>query len=459
MKAGSTVTEEARSGFTNRLAAMVAETPVGAFSDAALAAAARAILNFVGTAIGGSTQPSQAILSEAIGVGAESGPSTVLGTRIRTNPLSASYLNAASANVLDFDDTHLPTVAHPIGPVASALLALSQQRPTSGTVLLQSLILGVEVACRLGRSLTPAHYARGWHITATTGVVGAAAGAARAMGLPLEHTSVAMAHAATQACGLVVSLGAMSKSLAVAGAARNGLLSAILAERGFTAPANAIEAPFGFVDLFGANASVDLPRRIDRPGWELESVQLKPYPCAVVINPLVECGRAVAEAVGSDEIATIAAHGPPLLLIRANRPNISSRGEAQLSAQHALAATLLHGQPRLEDFGEAAISDLRLADLRARIGLVADLAHSIDSARLAVTLHNGRVLEWEVGKNVAIGQRMLSPQDLEAKFVTLAVPVIGEERAARIMSDIAGFGAAVDIGAVMEKWNFMEKWN
>lgn len=87
--------------------------------------------------------------------------------------LSAAFLNAASGNVFDFDDTHLRTVIHPTSPVVPALFALAEMRPVSGRDLLHAFALGVEIECRLGNAISPEHYARGWHITSTCGTLGA----------------------------------------------------------------------------------------------------------------------------------------------------------------------------------------------------------------------------------------------------------------------------------------------
>src|SRR3546814_12638513 len=87
--------------------------------------------------------------------------------------LHAALLNGITSHVLDYDDTHLKTIIHPAGPVASALLALAEIRPLSGRDLLTALIVGIEVECRLGHAVYPDHYDRGWHITGPPGVFGA----------------------------------------------------------------------------------------------------------------------------------------------------------------------------------------------------------------------------------------------------------------------------------------------
>src|SRR5215469_3793786 len=123
---------------------------------------------------------------------------TVIGRSERIDALSAAFLNAASANVHDFCDTHLATVIHPTAPVAPALLALGELRRISGPDLLLAFILGNEVQARIALAISPQHYNKGWHITSTCGVFGAAVAAGKAMGLGEQALVSALGTASTQ---------------------------------------------------------------------------------------------------------------------------------------------------------------------------------------------------------------------------------------------------------------------
>ena len=208
--------------------------------------AKRTILNFVGTALGGCRD--EAVELALRGLKPFFGPpqATVIGRSERPDALSAAFLNAISANVLEFDDTHLRTVIHPAAPVAPALFSISELRPVSGRELLHALILGIETECRIGIAISPAHYRRGWHITSTCGVFGAAAATGRLLGLDRQRMVWAIGNAAAQSAGPIETLGSMAKSISVGNAARNGLAAALLAEQGFTGPEQAIEGTYGF---------------------------------------------------------------------------------------------------------------------------------------------------------------------------------------------------------------------
>ena len=163
---------------------------------------------------------------------------SLIGRPERLDILGASFINAAAANLLDFDDTHLRTVIHPTAPVAPAVLALAEAEGFSGAAVLHALILGIEIACRIGNGVSPGHYARGWHITATCGVFGAAAASAKLLGLSRAQIANALGIAASQSAGLVENLATAAKNVGVGNAARNGLFAALLAQRGYEAAAS-----------------------------------------------------------------------------------------------------------------------------------------------------------------------------------------------------------------------------
>jgi 2-methylcitrate dehydratase PrpD len=148
--------------------------------------AKRALVNFFACALGAAHHPDLTALAAVLETFSGPREATVIGRGARLDALSAATLNAVSANVLDYDDTHLPTVIHPAAPVAPPVLALAERQRAAGADVLLALLLGVEVACRIGNAVSPQHYARGWHITATCGVFGAAAAAAKLLRLSPE---------------------------------------------------------------------------------------------------------------------------------------------------------------------------------------------------------------------------------------------------------------------------------
>src|SRR5258707_3897153 len=240
-----------RLGVTQDLARFVAETKWEDIPERARHDAKRALLNFFAVALAGCrTEPVELAL-KALGEFSGGKQATIVGRAERIDALNAAFLNAAGANVFDYCDTHLPTVVHPTAPLAPALLALAELRPVSGPELLLAFILGFEIECRVGGAVSPGHYPKGWHITSTCGVFGAAAGAAKLLGLSDRQIVWALGTASTQSAGLCECLGWPAKSVSVGNAARNGLWAALLAEKSFKEPAEPIARAPGLLAGIG----------------------------------------------------------------------------------------------------------------------------------------------------------------------------------------------------------------
>src|SRR6266851_3342201 len=222
---------------TQILADFVATHPSQGWDASVDKEAHRTLLNWVGCAIGASQHPTVKAALAAVMELAPNAQATLLGRAERVDMASAALLNGITSHTFDFDDTHLKTIIHPTGPVASALLALAEHRPVSGEAFIHAFVLGAEVECRIGNAVYPSHYDIGWHITGTAGVFGAAAAAGRLLGLTEQQLVWALGIAATQASGLREMFGSMCKPLHVGLAARNGLQAALLAQQDFTSAA------------------------------------------------------------------------------------------------------------------------------------------------------------------------------------------------------------------------------
>jgi len=353
----------------------------------------RGLLNALGCILAGSDDPAIAIVRKVF-------------------PLDDALIDAAAATAHDYDDTHLPTVIHATPPVAAVVLSVARKQKVSGTELLHAFVLGVETSCRMGNAVMPGHYERGWHITSTCGVFGATAAAAKLLRLDERQVASALGIAATQASGLVEMLGSMARVLNAGFAARNGLAAARLAASGFEGPRAPIEGLRGFVNVFGGSA--DLSQLTQRLGerWEMEHVAYKPYPSGVVLHALIDAclehRESLGQALKNGQTLEVQLH--PLAIERTDRPEPRNAIEARLSAQHAVAVALLHGEAGLAQFSDAAAVDGKVQALRRRIGVAADPGLDKMAARIRA---DGAVIE-------APESRPMDDARLEAKFARLA---------------------------------------
>jgi 2-methylcitrate dehydratase PrpD len=383
--------------------------------------AKRALVNFFATALGGCRNEAVEILLAALADCFGPPHATVIGRGERTDALTAAFLNAVSSNVLDFDDTHLRTVIHPTAPVAPGLFALAERRAVSGAALLHAFILGVEVECRIGNALSPGHYRRGWHITATCGVLGAAAAAGKLLGLDAQRMGWALGTAATQSSGLVENLGTMSKSVGVGNAARNGLAAALFAERGMSGPDRPLEGSRGLAAVMGDGADLAGATQGLGDTWELMQNAYKPYPCGVVLHPVIDACLELRPKVGEPQrIERISVKGHPLLRERADRPAVTAGREAQVSLQHSAAVAFLFGAAGVKEYSDACVNDPAVLALRRKVEAEDDATIPADAAIVAVRTATGEMLTAHVAHARGSLARPLSDRELEAKLRDLA---------------------------------------
>jgi 2-methylcitrate dehydratase PrpD len=434
-----------------RFARFVAETGFDHVPPAVIHEAKRSLINFFATAISGCRDRPFEIALRSLLKFSGGQQATLIGRTERIDTLSAAFLNAVSTNISDFDDTHLPTVIHPTAPVAPALLALSETKPISGADLLLAFVLGVEIECRIGNAISPAHYRRGWHITATCGVFGSAMAAGKLLGLDDIGLVWALANAATQSSGLVESLGHDAKSISIGNSARNGLWAALLAADGFAGPAHPIEGRFGFFNALGETP--DRAALLDGFGesWELSKNSYKPYPGGIVIHPVIDCVLDLRRAhpIAPTDIERIVVSGNPLLSDRANRPNVTSGRESQVSVQHSVAAAMLFGKAGLDEYTDACVLNPAVLDLRRKVELKQDSAIPVQAAVVEVFAKNGDTHQASVNAARGSAQRPLSDAELEDKLFTLAAALGPKDALRRLADAVWTLDRMQDVSAVL----------
>lgn len=414
--------------------------------------AKRSLMNFFATSLGGCHDEAVSKASTMLRSFAGRSTATVIGRSEQTDLLHAAFLNAMSANVFDFDDTHERTIIHPTAPVAPALLALAETSTLSGSQLLLALIMGIETECRIGNAISPGHYKRGWHITSTCGVFGAAVAVGKALGLDSERMRWALGNASAQSCGLVETLGSMSKSISVGNAARNGALSALLAQANFSGPVQPLEGPRGFLRVTGDNP--DFAEVIEGLGqrWEALNNTYKPYPCGVVLNPVIESCLALFDSAkfSLSHVKNVELVGHPLLRERTDRPDVQSGREAQVSAQHTVAVTLSTGKARLQEFSDQSVADLDLRAFASKVRFVDDASYSVNAARVTLHMRDGNVLSHTVTHSRGSATNPLSDADLENKLKDLAEFGNTGVDAQRLIDAVWSLDRATDASSLME---------
>lgn len=357
---------------TRQVARLVAR-PVDA---ATRRAAARHVLDWAGTVVAALPTDEGRILTRLASTGPP-GPCRAAGVGDR-DPMTAAFTNAGLAIVLEMDDVHRAARLHPGDCVIPAALACAQATGADAPRFLDAVVRGYEAMIRIGEAMGAAHY-RFWHTTATCGPFGAATAAAHLLGLGEDGLVHALGTAGTQAAGLWQCRleRVMSKPVHVGRAAQAGLLAAQLADLGLTGPAAILEGPLG---LFAATAPGADPFAVTRPAgaWELTRTSLKPWAACRHAHSAIDAALGVRARAGADGLGEVVVRTYRDAITFADCPHPRTCEEAKFSLQHAVAYTLVHGEPGLDAFAPAAIADPRVTALRQRVRL--EPHHDLDRA-------------------------------------------------------------------------------
>jgi 2-methylcitrate dehydratase PrpD len=432
---------------TQTLAQFVATHPSRGWDAGVEREAHRTLMNWAGCAIGAARHPTVEAALAAVSELAPSAQATVLGRTERVDIASAALLNGISSHTFDFDDTHLATIIHPAGPAASAALALAEHLGLGGRALIDAVVLGIDVACRVGNAIYPDHYDRGWHITGSTGMLGAAAACARLSGLDPERTAMALGIAASQPIGVREQFGSMTKPFHVGGAARAGLTSALMAKHGFTASTRALEAPRGLMQTYSTKCDWSEITSGLGQRFEISFNTYKPFACGIVIHPCIDgCVQlALTHRLTAGEIERIDLKVHPLVLELTGKTAPRTGLEGKFSVYHACAAGVLFGRAGEAEFADGIVTRGDVIALRNRVRATADTAIGEASADVTITCVDGRVLHVFVAHAIGSLERPMSDAELARKFRGLVDPVLGAARAQRLLEQWTALFSCTDV--------------
>jgi 2-methylcitrate dehydratase PrpD len=276
-------------------------------------------------------------------------------------------------------------------------------------------------------------------------VFGAAAGCGWLAGLSERQMVWALGTASTQSSGLCECLGMPAKSVSVGNAARNGLWSVLLAEKGFDGPPEPLAGVQGFYNAMGSLPNLSAVTDGLGETWELLATSYKPYPCGFVIHPVLDCVLDWRRDHPSVEVARVVVRGNPLLAHRTDRPNVTTGRESQVSVQHAVAAALVTGKAGLEQFTDACVRDPKVLALRGKVEVTRDDAFSTIATAVEITTSDGTT--HKLSQPAARGSDVnpMSDGDLEAKLRTAAAGWDPKYDAAPLIDAIWALDKSADV--------------
>jgi 2-methylcitrate dehydratase PrpD len=412
--------------------------------------ASRGLVNWMGCALGATRHATVQAALDAFHPFFGAPQAQIAGRPDRTDILHAALINGISSHVLDFDDTHYRAV-HPSAPVLPAVLALCEWRQLSGRDLVHAYVLGVEAEIRIGLSVFPEHYDRGWHITGTAGVFGAAAAAGKLLGLDEERMAWALGIAATQSAGLREMFGSMCKSLHPGKAAQNGLGAALMAQNGYTSSTRALEAKRGFGRVMSDRFDADVITQNLGGQYELMRNMYKPFACGLVQHAVIDACLQLRREYGlqPDQIEAVHATVGPLVVELTSKPEPTTGLEGKFSVFHALAAALVYGAAGEAQFSTQTVLNPQVIALRKRMHTTLDPNMRKLEGRVRIVLKDGRELDRHVPEALGTLARPMTDADLEEKFHGLAAEVMQREQAQRLADACWKVADLKDVGEVM----------
>ncbi len=446
-----------QTGSTARIAEWIADVPRARIARAA-PLAIEGMRDAIGVILAGAAEPVPRKVFAAVSRWGD-GPSRIIGRGDALASPWAALVNGAAAHVLDYDDTFAPLSGHATAVLVPAILALGEERGSSGPDLLDALVVGLEVMACVGRGVNPRHYALGWHATSTIGAIGAAAACARLMRLDATRARDALSLGVSMAAGTRMQLGAEAKSIHAGFAAKDGILAATLAEAGSGGAAEALEGRWRFVDLYAGRPAPEgamLPPGENEP-LALESIGIsyKAYPTCAATHLSLDALLALREREGitADRIATIETDLPLVLSRNLMHPRPTTGMEARFSMEYCLAAAATQGTLTLPDFEGDAIHRESIRALMPRITMrgvpeVEDGPPPPTSLTLRLT--DGTTLTETRTERRGSRTNPMSEADHDAKFRDCAAHVLNPAGVARALAAINGLATGGDAASLLD---------
>lgn len=446
---------------TAQMATFIEKTRISEIPGPVVQKAKQLVTDLLGVATAGSGEKPARIIQGFIVEQNARGSATIIGTDQRSHPAASSLANGISGHVLDYDDVSEPMYGHPTVAVLPACLALGEELDVSGKALLESYIIGLEVTVKLSYGMNPAHYEHGWHSTCTLGSMGAAAAAAKLLGLTGEQLRTALALAASQAGGLQQNFGTMIKSFHSGRAAENGVLAALLAQRGWTGDQNILEAPLGFFHLFCGPGHYDAERCVDSLGKPFEidrpGIILKKYPSCAFSHPIIDAALVITQDpqynVSKVERVEGRIHSLADQILIHRNPQTGL--EAKFSMEACIALALLDGRVNTKSFTERRLVNKDFKEMLKRVQRVVTAGdkkgpQGFGPAEVRVVLKGGDMMEARVEKAKGNPENPMTGEEIREKYLDCCSDVLSQRSIEKSLSLLQDLDALDGIRPLMD---------
>ena len=446
---------------TAEIARFVVETEFKKIPSEAVTMAKTAMLDCLGVALAGSKESSAGICAEIARQEQAKEESSVIGQGFKSSAMHAAFANGTAAHALDFDHS-FTLMGQPTAPLIPAIISLGESLGASGRRCLEAYVAGFETITKLVMSLRQ-RSEDGWHPPSSFGSFGAGVACAKLQGLDQSQVEMTLGTAASMASGLVCNFGTMSKPLHVGLGARNGVVAAKLAQAGFTANKQAIEAGLGFYEVFYPGAEPET-RPLEELGTAYElinsGIRIKPYPCGGLTHPAIDGvlefktkHGITAEMVDSIDVG-VARHTFERIVFRVPENGL----QGKFSMPYLLARAIIDGKLFLDAFTDSAVKDenvLRLAE-KIQMHLDPDLQPTAQGSRpckVTIRLRDGRSFSRRIDYAKGSREAPMSDGELKQKFIGCAREALDDSSIERIIEYVEHLETLEDIRPMCQLLN------
>lgn len=408
------------------------------------------LLDWLGCAVAGLDEPVARIVRECALQEGGAAQSTLLGAPVRVGASQAALANGTASHALDYDDVNLTLPGHVCVAVVPAVLALAEQRGSSLAEVIAAFVAGYETACRIGALVAPAHYANGYHATATIGGLGAAVACSHLLRLSTIQTAHAVGVAATQAAGLKAMFGSMAKPLHAGLAAQAGLRAALFAQRGFVARTDSLECSGGFAATHGSAFDAAAALATPPGGFHLLANLFKFHAACFSTHSTIEAtaglrGELDVEAAEVAQIRVVADACCSICNLSSPTDALGAKFSLRAAAAFALLGI---DTGRLDSWERVTEGPVREVMQRVQVELVP--GDSLSRAAVSLVLGDGRSFRREIDCGVPLADKLEQSRRVADKFVAVVAPVIGADRCARTLGRLRELAPDEAIGTVLE---------
>jgi 2-methylcitrate dehydratase PrpD len=418
----------------------------------------RCLTDWIGVTLGGLKNPSISILIKTVKEFGGKKHATILGTSVKTSVLQAALVNGAMSHVLDFDDTHLHALMHPSAPLLPALFAYGEWKKVKGKDFLLAFVLGFEIETRISMAMGTSHYDLGWHSTATMGRFGAVAGVGKMAGLDRQKMAYALGLAGTQASGIRKVFGTMTKSFHAGKAAADGLLSVLLAQKGYTSPIDILEGEKGLGSLLSFD--FDPQRGLEGLGksYTIMGTSFKPYSSCLYAHPAI---YGVIQLRNQHQIKPLDVEAIDCSVSRfcfdaACIKDPQTGLEGKFSTPYCVSLALIEGSAGEDLFRDEALKDQAIRDVMRRVKVEEKPELSNKEAEITVWLRDGKSIKHKVDYPLGDPENPLPDQKLDEKARGLLQSIFEKERVEAILKklwDLESVGNIEELISLLRKAN------